>query len=253
MPTIYTAINLHDGLEDFDLSSLKFAISGGASLPGEVKAEFERLTGCKLVEGYGLSETSPVATCNPVEGPIKPGSIGLPMPGTEIEMRDLENPSRAVPLGERGEICIKGPQVMAGYWKRPDATAETMVDGFLRSGDVGIMDQEGFSYLVDRIKDVIVCGGYKVYPLTIEEAIYPARRRRRGHGHRRARRLSGRGCQGLCQAQGGVFHGCRRAGRLPQGQALADRDARSDRGPRRTAQDHDRQTLQEGAGCRGAR
>ena len=172
VPTIFTAINLFEGLERYDLSSLKFALSGGAALPIEVRQAFERLTGCTLVEGYGLSETSPVATCNPFAGPIKTGSIGQPLPGTWIEMRDLQDPARQVPLGQRGEICIKGPQVMAGYWKRPDATAAVTVGDFLRTGDVGIMDGDGFSFLVDRIKDVIICGGYNVYPRMIEDAIY---------------------------------------------------------------------------------
>ncbi|MEM7225472.1 MAG: long-chain fatty acid--CoA ligase [Pseudomonadota bacterium] len=172
VPTIFTAINNFEGLDRYDLSSLKFAISAGAGLPIEVKLDFERLTGCMLVEGYGLSETSPAATCNPFGGQIKAGSIGQPLPGTDVQMRDLDDPSHPVPLGEKGEICIRGPQVMPGYWNRPDATADVMVGDFLRTGDVGIMDDEGFCFLVDRIKDVIISGGYKVYPRTIEEAIY---------------------------------------------------------------------------------
>jgi long-chain acyl-CoA synthetase len=172
VPTIYNAINHHPRLDRYDLSSLKLCISGGAALPLEVKRDFEALTGCPLLEGYGLSETSPAATCTPVLGEAKDGSIGLPFPGTVIEIHDPEAPGRKLPPGEKGEICIRGPQVMAGYWNRPEATAETMVDGALRTGDVGYMDEEGYTFLVDRIKDLIICSGYNVYPRVLEEAIY---------------------------------------------------------------------------------
>jgi long-chain acyl-CoA synthetase len=119
-----------------------------------------------------LSETSPVATANPLSGPVKPGSIGQPIPGTIVSLRDLADPSKEVPMGERGEICIAGPQVMKGYWKRPDETAQVFVGKFLRSGDVAVMDEEGFLFIVDRIKDLIIASGYNVYPRRIEEAIY---------------------------------------------------------------------------------
>ena len=111
-------------------------------------------------------------TCNPVEGPVKSGSIGQPLPGTIVSLRDLADPTKEVPLGEKGEICVKGPQVMKGYWKRPEETANQFVGDFLRTGDVGIMDEEGFIFIVDRIKDLIICSGYNVYPRRIEEAIY---------------------------------------------------------------------------------
>jgi long-chain acyl-CoA synthetase len=172
VPTIYNAINHHPRLDRYDLSSLKLCISGGAALPLEVKRDFEALSGCPLLEGYGLSETSPAATCTPVLGEAKDGSIGLPFPGTVIEIRDPEAPGRKLPLGEKGEICIRGPQVMAGYWNRPEATAQTMIEGALRTGDVGYMDEEGYTFLVDRIKDLIICSGYNVYPRVLEEAIY---------------------------------------------------------------------------------
>jgi long-chain acyl-CoA synthetase len=172
VPTIYNAINHHPKLARYDLSSLKLCISGGAALPVEVKRDFERLTGCHLIEGYGLSECSPAATCTPVAGAAKEGSIGLPLPGTVVEVHDIEQPGRKLPPGEKGEICIRGPQVMAGYWKRPEATARTIVDGALHTGDVGYMDEDGYVFLVDRIKDLIICSGYNVYPRVIEEAIY---------------------------------------------------------------------------------
>ena len=172
VPTMFNAMLHHPKLKSFDLSSLKYCVSGGAPLPIEVKQKFEQLTGCKVVEGYGLSEASPSVTCNPVEGPVKEGSIGQPLPGTIVSLRDLADPTREVPLGEKGEICIKGPQVMKGYWKKPEETAGQFVGDFLRTGDVGIMDSEGFIFIVDRIKDLIIASGYNVYPRRVEEAIY---------------------------------------------------------------------------------
>jgi long-chain acyl-CoA synthetase len=172
VPTMFIAMLNHPKLASFDLSSLKFCLSGGAPLPVDVKQKFEELTGCKLVEGYGLSEASPSVTCNPLEGPVKEGSIGQPLPGTIVSLRDLADPMREVPQGEKGEICIKGPQVMKGYWRRPEETTNQFVGDFLRTGDVGVMDREGFIFIVDRIKDLIICSGYNVYPRRIEEAIY---------------------------------------------------------------------------------
>ena len=172
VPTIYSAINNAPAETRGDLSSLEYCISGGAPLPVEVKAKFEQLTGCTVVEGYGLSETSPVVSTNPLDRPGKPGSVGVLMVGTTVEIRDGDNPARLLPQGEKGEICIRGPQVMRGYWNRPQATEEVFVDGALRTGDVGYMDEDGFLFLVDRKKDLILAGGYNVYPRVIEEAIY---------------------------------------------------------------------------------
>ena len=172
VPTMFIAMLNHPKLASFDLSSLKFCLSGGAPLPVDVKQKFEKLTGCKLVEGYGLSEASPSVTCNPLEGEVKEGSIGQPLPGTIVSLRDLADPSQEVAQGEKGEICVSGPQVMKGYWNKPEETANQFVGGFLRTGDVGIMDKDGFIFIVDRIKDLIICSGYNVYPRRIEEAIY---------------------------------------------------------------------------------
>ena len=172
VPTMFTAILNHPRLKSFDLSSLKYCLSGGAPLPVELKQRFEKLTGCKMVEGYGLTEASPSVTCNPVEGAVKEGSIGQPLPGTVVSLRDLADPNKEVPLGEKGEICVKGPQVMRGYWQKPEDTSNQFVDDFLRTGDVGVMDEDGFIFIVDRIKDLIICSGYNVYPRRIEEAIY---------------------------------------------------------------------------------
>ena len=172
VPTMFIAMLNHPKLKSFDLSSLKYCVSGGAPLPVDVKERFEGLTGCKIVEGYGLTEASPSVTCNPVEGATKAGSIGQPLPGTIVSLRDLADPSKEVAPGEKGEICVKGPQVMKGYWKRPDETANQFVGDYLRTGDVATMDADGFIYIVDRIKDLIICSGYNVYPRNIEEAIH---------------------------------------------------------------------------------
>jgi len=172
VPTLFTAINNARDLRRYNLRSIRSCISGGAPLPVEVKAQFEALTGCVLVEGYGLSEASPVVCCNPLEGANKPGSVGLPLPGTEIEIVALEGPERLLPVGERGEVVVRGPQVMLGYWRNPKATAEVLSHGRLRTGDVGFLDADGYLFLVDRIKDMVIAGGYKVYPRIVEEAIY---------------------------------------------------------------------------------
>ncbi|MTW16343.1 AMP-binding protein [Rhodoplanes serenus] len=173
VPTLYTALNNAAATRSgVDLSSLKFCISGGAPLPLEVRMRFESLAGCKLVEGYGLSETSPVVTCNPFGDTPRDGSIGLPLAETVVEIRDPAEPSRVLGPDQKGELCVRGPQVMLGYWRRADDTASTFVDGALRTGDIGYRDRDGYVYLVDRIKDVILCGGYNVYPRIVEEALY---------------------------------------------------------------------------------
>lgn len=173
VPTILTAMLNYEHIKSYDLSSLKFCLSGGAPLPLETKLKFEALAGAtKVVEGYGLSETSPVLTANPLEAEPVSGSIGLPLPGTIISLRDIDDPTKEVPQGQRGELCAKGPQVMKGYWKRPAETERQFVGGFLRTGDVAIMDERGYFSIVDRIKDLIICSGFNVYPRRIEEAIY---------------------------------------------------------------------------------
>ncbi|PSJ38533.1 long-chain-fatty-acid--CoA ligase [Allosphingosinicella deserti] len=173
VPTIFNAIAGAAAKETVDMSSIHACISGGAPLPSEVRQAFERATGAKVVEGYGLSESSPIITCNPIiDGVNKTGSAGLPFPGTTIEIHDRDNPERLLEVGQIGEICARGPQVMSGYWNRPDATREVFSNGALRTGDVGYLDDEGYLFIVDRIKDVIIAGGYNVYPRVIEEALY---------------------------------------------------------------------------------
>jgi len=171
VPTIYTAILNHPKRAQYDLSSIRMCISGGAPLPVETKNAFEKSTGCRLVEGYGLSEASPVTNCNPINGVNKPGSIGLPLPGTSIEILSLEDGVTVLPPGERGELCVRGPQVMKGYWNKPEETARTLRNGRLHTGDVAYLDEDGYVFIVDRIKDMILCSGYNVYPRNVEEAI----------------------------------------------------------------------------------
>lgn len=172
VPAIYNAINNHKKNERYRLDSLRYCISGGAPLPIEVKMAFEKKTGCVVVEGYGLSETSPILTVNPVNGENKPGSIGLPLPGTILSLVSTEDGKTPVKQGDRGEIRVRGPQVMKGYWNSTEATADTIRDGWLHTGDVATMDKDGYFYIVDRIKDLIITNGYNVYPRNVEEAIY---------------------------------------------------------------------------------
>jgi long-chain acyl-CoA synthetase len=171
VPTIYSAINESKEREKYDLSSLKYCVSGGAPLSVAIKSKFERLTGCNLAEGYGLTEAGPVCTINPIGGLNKDGSAGLPLPATLVEIVSLEDPARILPIGETGEIVISGPQVMAGYWDHEEETRNVLLDGRLRTGDVGRIDEDGYLFIVDRIKDLIISGGFNVYPRNVEEAI----------------------------------------------------------------------------------
>jgi long-chain acyl-CoA synthetase len=175
VPTIYIAISGHPDIaaKKYDLSSIKLCLSGGAALPREVQETFQKLSGCTLVEGYGLSETSPVAVCNPThKGGSRDGSLGLPLPGTVIEITSPDAPTSVLPQGETGEICISGPQVMKGYWNREEETETAFAGGRFHSGDVGYIDEDGYVFLIDRLKEVIIAGGYNVYPRHVEEAIY---------------------------------------------------------------------------------
>lgn len=173
VPTMFTALINHPETSKYDLKSLKYCGSGGAPLPLEVAQQFAAITGCNLSEGWGMTETSPTGTFTPVNGMRKAGSCGMPMPGIDIKFLNVEDPSKYVALGERGEICIKGPNVMKGYWNNPKATADvTTFDGYLRTGDVGYMDDDGFVFIVDRTKDMLLCSGYNVYPRVLEEAVY---------------------------------------------------------------------------------
>jgi long-chain acyl-CoA synthetase len=169
VPTMYAAMLHHTG-ERPDVSSLRLCVSGGAAMPVEVLRAFEDAFGCIILEGYGLSETSPVASFNHPDKVRKPGSIGTPIAG--VEMRLIDADGADVPSGEVGEIAIRGHNVMKGYWGRPDATAEAITDGWFRTGDLARVDEDGYYYIVDRKKDLIIRGGYNVYPREIEEVLY---------------------------------------------------------------------------------
>jgi long-chain acyl-CoA synthetase len=172
VPTMYQALLDHPAIRNIDFSSLRACISGGAPLPLELKQRFEEATGAKLSEGYGLTETSPVVCSNPYEGLNKTGTVGQPVPGTKVKLVDREDPTRPPPPGEPGELLFAGPQIMKGYWRRPDADAEVFIDGYLRTGDVGIIDEDGYVKIVDRMKDMIAVGGFKVFPSQIEAVLY---------------------------------------------------------------------------------
>jgi long-chain acyl-CoA synthetase len=171
VPTMYVAINNAVEKGGHDLSSIKACLSGAAPLPMEVAERFERFSGGRLVEGYGLSESSPVAIANPIYGKRKAGTIGMPLPDTVARVADPADPARTLPVGEAGELAIAGPQVMLGYWNRPEETAEVLRDGWLLTGDMAVMDEEGYFAIVDRKKDLIIAGGYNVYPREVEEVL----------------------------------------------------------------------------------
>ncbi|RKY88698.1 long-chain fatty acid--CoA ligase, partial [candidate division KSB1 bacterium] len=171
VPTMYIAINNYPDVHKYDLSSIRACISGGAALPVEVQRQFERLTGGRLVEGYGLSEASPVTHANPLYGLRKEGSIGVPFPSTEAKIVDLET-CEDLPVGEIGELAVRGPQVMQKYWNRPEETQQTLRNGWLLTGDVARMDEDGYFYIVDRKKELIITSGFNVYPREIEEVLF---------------------------------------------------------------------------------
>jgi long-chain acyl-CoA synthetase len=172
VPTMYVAFNNAPRVERYGFHSLRYCMSGGAPLPVEVQQKFEALTGGKLVEGYGLTETSPVTHINPLSGTRKVGSIGVPISDTDAKIVDLETGARDLPPGEVGEIVIRGPQVMKGYWNQPEETARALRDGWLYTGDIAKMDEDGFFYIVDRKKDMIIAGGFNIYPREVEEVLF---------------------------------------------------------------------------------
>ncbi|HLS61156.1 MAG TPA: long-chain-fatty-acid--CoA ligase [Virgibacillus sp.] len=170
-PTIYVGILNHPDLDKYDLSSIDACISGSAPLPTEVQEQFEKITGGRLVEGYGLTESSPVTHANLVWQNRVAGSIGIPWPDTDSRIVDMET-MKDLPIGEIGELVVKGPQVMKGYWNNPEETEEVLRDGWLYTGDLGYMDDKGYFYIADRKGDMIIAAGYNVYPREIEEVLY---------------------------------------------------------------------------------
>jgi len=172
VPTIFVAIVNHKDISSFDLSSIRFCITGSAPMPVEVLKKFEELTGSIIIEGYGLTESSPVTHCNPIKGTRKAGSIGVPLPDTEFKIVDLDMGVEEQPVGQEGELVVRGPQVMQGYWKMPQETDSTLRDGWLYTGDIATMDEQGYTFIVDRKKDMIIAGGYNIYPREVDEVLY---------------------------------------------------------------------------------
>jgi long-chain acyl-CoA synthetase len=172
VPTMYQALLDCPDAAATDFTSLRACISGGAPLPAELKARFEEVSGAVVIEGYGLTESSGVVSCNPYSGLNKVGSIGQPVPGTDVKLVDKEDPAKPAPDGEPGELIFAGPQVMCGYWGRTEADAEVFVGEYLRTGDVATIDEDGFIFIVDRLKDMIAVGGFKVFPSQVEDVLY---------------------------------------------------------------------------------
>ena len=172
-PTIYVAVNNDPDVNKYDLTSIRACISGSAPLPVEVQQEFMRLTNnAALVEGYGLSEASPVTHCNPLDEGNNIGSIGFPFPDTIAKIVDPADPAKEMEVGEVGELIVQGPQVMKGYWNNPEETAQMIRNGWLHTGDMARMDEKGYFYIADRIKDMVISGGYNIYPREVEEVLY---------------------------------------------------------------------------------
>jgi long-chain acyl-CoA synthetase len=172
VPALFMAINDYPGIDTLDVSSIKACLSGSAPLPVEVLQRFEELTGSRITEGFGLTESSPMTHANPLEGLRKVGSVGVPVPGTDMKVVDVGTGEGELGFGEEGELCIRGPQVMAGYWNRPDETAATLRDGWLLTGDLARVDEDGFTFIVGRKKDMILASGYNVYPDEVDEVLF---------------------------------------------------------------------------------
>ena len=170
VPTMYAAMLHHEGAESYDTSGLDLCVSGGAAMPVEILRSFEERFDCKILEGYGLSETCGIASFNRPDRERKAGSIGIPVPG--VDMKVVDDDGNEVAQGEVGEIIIRGPVVMKGYWNRPDATADTLSDGWMRTGDMARVDEDGYFFVVDRKKEMIIRGGFNVYPRELEEVLY---------------------------------------------------------------------------------
>jgi long-chain acyl-CoA synthetase len=172
VPTMYTAFLNYPELSQYNIRCIKACMSGAAPLPVEVQVKFQKLTGARLIEGYGLSEATPVTHDNPLFGDNRVGTIGVPFPDTDSKIVDVETGTIELPPGEPGELIVRGPQVMKGYWNRPDETALALRDGWLYTGDIAVMDEDGYFRIVDRKKDMIIAGGYNIYPRDVEEVLY---------------------------------------------------------------------------------
>ena len=171
VPAMYAAIAMRDS-QDYDLSSIRACVSGSSPLPPAIQERFQQVTGGKLVEGYGLSECSPIVTVTPIYGTVKPGSIGVPIADTKIRIVDPETQEEITTSGEIGELLVQGPQVMQGYWNNQVETELVLTDGWLHTGDLVYMDEDGYIFIADRLKDMIIMGGEKIYPRELEDFLY---------------------------------------------------------------------------------
>jgi long-chain acyl-CoA synthetase len=171
VPAMYAAIAMRDS-QDYNLSSIRACVSGSSPLPPAIQERFQQVTGGKLVEGYGLSECSPIVTVTPIYGTVKPGSIGVPIADTKIKIVDPETQEEITTSGEIGELLVQGPQVMQGYWNNPTETEMVLTDGWLHTGDLVFMDEDGYIFIADRLKDMIIMGGEKIYPRELEDFLY---------------------------------------------------------------------------------
>jgi long-chain acyl-CoA synthetase len=171
-PAVFNTLLQQKNIADFDLTSIRYSVTGSAPMPVELTRKFKEITGAEIIEGFGLTEASPITHLNPLRGKRKVGSIGVPFPDTDACIVDMELGSVPLPPGKVGEMVIKGPQVMQGYWRRPDETASTLRNGWLYTGDIAFMDEEGYFMIVDRKKDMIISGGYNIYPREIDEVLY---------------------------------------------------------------------------------
>lgn len=172
VPTIYMRLTHHPDIKKYDFKSVRACVSGAAPIPPEVIREFEQTTESKILEVYGMTETSPLVTINPMDGVRKLGSVGMPLPDTEVKLVDVKTGTKEVPIGEPGELIVRGPQVMKGYWNKPEETARTLKDGWLYTGDIATMDEDGYFYIVDRKKDMINVSGFKVYPREVDDILF---------------------------------------------------------------------------------
>ena len=169
---MYTAVINYPELSKYNIRCIKACLSGAAPLPVEVQTRFQALTGARLIEGYGLSEATPVTHDNPLFGDNRIGTIGVPFPDTDAKIVDVETGEKELPPGEPGELIVKGPQVMKGYWNKPEETRLVLRNGWLYTGDIAVVDQDGYFRIVDRKKDMIIAGGYNIYPRDVEEVLY---------------------------------------------------------------------------------
>jgi long-chain acyl-CoA synthetase len=172
VPALYIAVLNHAGIDRIDMTSIKVCFSGGAPLPVEVIEQFEGRTGARIAEAYGMTEASSVTHVNPRDGKRKFGSVGLPIVGTDAKIVDVDDSKVELPPNQPGELLVRGPQIMMGYWNRQDETSEALVDGWLHTGDIAVVDDEGYFTIVDRKKDLILSGGFNVYPREVEEILY---------------------------------------------------------------------------------